>query len=159
MYASPGRAFRINWRGASAEATLAAVMEKANVDWEAARGDVAGGGGTQYVDWWLIDGHHPPDATDFKVFGGANLSDMWPDARTVVFDINTGAVEKLFYNPYHRQQVRAFPHPIIFQNESKIEYKSPDEAWGVITEAEIKHAKAMLDQATVRARVTHLCPP
>ncbi len=125
MYASPGRAFRINWRGASAEATLAAVMEKANVDWEAARGDVAGGGGTQYVDWWLIDGHHPPDATDFKVFGGANLSDMWPDARTVVFDINTGAVEKLFYNPYHRQQVRGVPSSYhIFKMKLKLNTKA-----------------------------------
>ncbi|KAK9919098.1 hypothetical protein WJX75_009394 [Coccomyxa subellipsoidea] len=66
-----GRAFRIDWHGASSEATLATVMEKPNVDWEAAE-DLAG---------------------------------MWPEARTVVFEINTGAVDKLFYNPYHRQQL------------------------------------------------------
>jgi hypothetical protein len=104
-----GRAFRIDWHGASSEATLANVMEKPNVDWEAAEGDVGGGGETLRVDWWMVNGHHPPDAIDFKVFGGADLAGMWPEPRTVVFEINTGAVDKLFYNPYHRQQVRDSP--------------------------------------------------
>ena len=89
----------------SSEATLATMMEKPNVDWEAAEGDVGGGGETLRVDWWMVNGHHPPDAIDFKVFGGADLAGMWPEARTVVFEINTGAVDKLFYNPYHLQQV------------------------------------------------------
>ncbi len=100
-----GRAFRIDWTGVSPGATLAAVMEKPNVDWEAAAGDVGDEGETQYINWVRADGSHPPDAVNFKVFGNTDLAEFWPEARTVLFEINTGAINSLFYNRYHRQQV------------------------------------------------------
>lgn len=41
----------------------------------------------------------------FDAFGGNDLALMWREARAVVITINTGVVDTLFYNPYHRQQV------------------------------------------------------
>ncbi len=45
----------------------------------------------------------------FDAFGGNDLALMWREARAVVFAINTGVVDTLFYNPYHRQQVGSVP--------------------------------------------------
>ncbi len=111
----PGRAFRIAWRGTIPEATLAAVMEKPNVDWEASPSDSADDSGVTFatvirVLWDRPGGRHPPDAVDFRVFGGEDLG-KFSNARTVEFEMNTGSVDKLFYNPYHRQQVSNPPPP------------------------------------------------
>ncbi len=45
----------------------------------------------------------------FDAFGGNDLALMWREARAVVITINTGVVDTLFYNPYHRQQVGGVP--------------------------------------------------
>ena len=79
------------------------------MDWEASPSDSADDSGVTHatvirVLWDRPGGRHPPDAIDFRVFGGEDLS-KFSDARTVEFEMNTGSVDKLFYNPYHRQQV------------------------------------------------------
>jgi hypothetical protein len=40
------------------------------------------------------------------VFGGQDLRLFGNGTRTMVFVVNAGTVNHLFYNPYHRQQVR-----------------------------------------------------
>ncbi len=41
--------------------------------------------------------------------GDKDIRLQWRDMRTVVFSLNTGVVDKLFYNRFHRQQVCGIP--------------------------------------------------
>ncbi|CAL8469091.1 g8632 [Coccomyxa elongata] len=100
-----GRAFRIDWKGASNDVALTSALEKPNVDWEFKAGDLEGQEGTQRVNWFQKDGYWPQHTEPFDAFGGNDLALMWREARAVVFAINTGVVDTLFYNPYHRQQL------------------------------------------------------
>ena len=59
----------------------------------------------------MINGHHAPDAVDFKVLGGEGLTRSGR-TRAIIFESNTGAVDKLFYILYHRQQVRGITCPL-----------------------------------------------
>ncbi|BDA45840.1 hypothetical protein COCOBI_07-6270 [Coccomyxa sp. Obi] len=103
-----GRAFRIDWRGVQG-VPLTSALDKPNVDWEAGPGDVPPGEeGTKRVDWFLHHGHHPPDSPPFQFFGEEDIRLQWRDTRTMVFSINTGVVDKLFYNRHHRHQLFAW---------------------------------------------------
>ena len=87
---------------------LSLALEGPNIDW-GFQGSDAISGQTQIENWYLDTAWHPPSARDFQVFGGQDLRMFSNGTRTVVFVVNAGTINHLFYNPHHRQQVRGSP--------------------------------------------------
>lgn len=99
-----GRAFRIKWKESTPGNSLASVLEAPHVNWDFAEADMQDFS-THRENWYFDGVEQGPDARPYTVFGNTDLRRFAPDARTVAFSLNTGAIDKLFYNPYHRQQV------------------------------------------------------
>ena len=112
-----GRAFRIKWGESTPGNSLSSVLEAPDINWEFAEEDMEGPS-THREDWYLQFGMHPPDARDFIVFGKTDLRRLAPDSRTVAFKLNAGSIDKLFYNPYHREQVTALPLELCYEHFS-----------------------------------------